>query len=360
MWQLPLTNLNTLRFGRQFERGPDRGSSGSSSEQWHLCNLSASGGGISCKPVDAACRAQKHRKFLAMAPGQCSLWRDAKDTKVFAVCAGPPDSAQVLVMAADSVEEADKWVCSIAGRLYLSELQLEEEMITDYISIYYIFDTDGKGGISLDELQAASEGLGNPRSEHGHLTEELNATLTRLQIKTDAQGLISLPQFLKVCPLHDARVSRQGLPQPFPPISHTGAQGGAAAAICLGRGLAHAGLPLARRGRHGIDQPGGARSMVQRCARHGTCACTCAYPWATRPCTGRSPRGGTPWCLPKLPRWPIPHDPIAPHDATLRHPAESHAGTARKADAEGVPPDDGAGAGRAVASSSSTVPGGRY
>ena len=205
-----------------------------------------------------------------MAPGQCSLWRDAKDTKVFAVCAGPPDSAQVLVMAADSVEEADKWVCSIAGRLYLSELQLEEEMITDYISIYYIFDTDGKGGISLDELQAASEGLGNPRSEHGHLTEELNATLTRLQIKTDAQGLISLPQFLKVCPLHDARVSRQGLPQPFPPISHTGAQGGAAAAICLGRGLAHAGLPLARRGRHGIDQPGGARSMVQRCARHGT------------------------------------------------------------------------------------------
>ena len=270
MWQLPLTNLNTLRFGRQFERGPDRGSSGSSSEQWHLCNLSASGGGISCKPVDAACRAQKHRKFLAMAPGQCSLWRDAKDTKVFAVCAGPPDSAQVLVMAADSVEEADKWVCSIAGRLYLSELQLEEEMITDYISIYYIFDTDGKGGISLDELQAASEGLGNPRSEHGHLTEELNATLTRLQIKTDAQGLISLPQFLKVCPLHDARVSRQGLPQPFPPISHTGAQGGAAAAICLGRGLAHAGLPLARRGRHGIDQPGGARSMVQRCARHGT------------------------------------------------------------------------------------------
>ena len=219
MWQLPLTNLNTLRFGRQFERGPDRGSSGGSSERWHLCNLRVSGGGISCKPVDAACRAQKHRKFLAMDPGQCSLWRDEKDTKVFAVCAGPPDSAQVLVMAADSVEEADRWVCSIAGRLYLSELQLEEEMITDYISIYYIFDTDGKGGISLDELQAASEGLGNPRSEHGHLTEELKATLTRLQIKTDAQGLISLPQFLKVRPLHDARASRKGLLQPFPPIS---------------------------------------------------------------------------------------------------------------------------------------------
>jgi Ca2+-binding EF-hand superfamily protein len=27
---------------------------------------------------------------------------------------------------------------------------------TEFISIFYLFDTDGSGGISLDELQAAS------------------------------------------------------------------------------------------------------------------------------------------------------------------------------------------------------------
>ena len=322
MWQLPLTNLNTLRFGRQFERGPDRGSSGGSSERWHLCNLRVSGGGISCKPVDATCRAQKHRKFLAMDPGQCSLWRDEKDTKVFAVCAGPPDSAQVLVMAADSVEEADRWVCSIAGRLYLSELQLEEEMITDYISIYDIFDTDGKGGISLDELQAASEGLGNPRSEHGHLTEELKATLTRLQIKTDAQGLISLPQFLKVRPLHDARASRKSLLQaarasrksllqPFPPISQVLKEG-------LLQPSASAEDLLMQAFRL-LDEDG-----TGSISREALAAWSKDALGAARGHAPTAPRSGTPWCLPKLPRWPIPHDLIAPSGGIpCRHCARS-------------------------------------
>jgi len=64
---------------------------------------------------------------------------------------------------------------------------------TEFISIFYLFDTDGSGGISLDELQAASRGLGNPKS-----AEDLVATITNLQIELDASGSISLPQFLKV------------------------------------------------------------------------------------------------------------------------------------------------------------------
>ena len=126
-------------------------------------------------------------------------------------------------MAADTVEEADRWVCAIAGRLYLNELQLEEEMLPEYISIYDLFDTNGKGGITLDELQAASEGLGNPRSEHGHLTDELKATLTRLQIKADAQtGLISLPQFLKVREPHRTihRPTEPASPPTTPTMHH--------------------------------------------------------------------------------------------------------------------------------------------
>ena len=66
-------------------------------------------------------------------------------------------------------------------------------MIPEFISIFYLFDTDGSGGISLDELQAASRGLGNPKS-----AEDLVATITNLQIELDSSGAINLPQFLKV------------------------------------------------------------------------------------------------------------------------------------------------------------------
>lgn len=82
---------------------------------------------------------------------------------------------------------------AIAGRLYLNELRLDDDMIPEFISIFYLFDTDGSGGISLDELQAASRGLGNPKS-----AEDLVATITNLQIELNASGSISLPQFLKV------------------------------------------------------------------------------------------------------------------------------------------------------------------
>lgn len=177
--QLPLTNMQTLQFGLR------------ASERWHLCNLTISGGGISCQPVNFAYKAQK--KFLPTAPGFCSLWVYQKDPSVFALCAGPPNDARVLVMTADSAEDAEQWVRAIAGRLYLNELRLDDDMIPEFISIFYLFDTDGSGGISLDELQAASRGLGNPKS-----AEDLVATITNLQIELNASGSISLPQFLKV------------------------------------------------------------------------------------------------------------------------------------------------------------------
>jgi len=65
--------------------------------------------------------------------------------------------------------------------------------VPEFISIFYLFDADGSGGISLDELQAASKGLGNPKS-----AEDLVAMITQLQIQLDERGAISLPQFLKV------------------------------------------------------------------------------------------------------------------------------------------------------------------
>ena len=34
---------------------------------------------------------------------------------------------------------------------------------SEYLSIFYLF-ANGSGGISLDEMQAASEGLGNQKS----------------------------------------------------------------------------------------------------------------------------------------------------------------------------------------------------
>ena len=177
--QLPLTNMQTLQFGLR------------ASERWHLCNLTISGGGISCQPVNFSYKSQK--KFLPTAPGFCSLWVYQKDPSVFALCAGPPNDARVLVMTADSAEDAEQWVRAIAGRLYLNELRLDDDMIPEFISIFYLFDTDGSGGISLDELQAASRGLGNPKS-----AEDLVATITNLQIELDSSGAISLPQFLKV------------------------------------------------------------------------------------------------------------------------------------------------------------------
>ena len=175
--QLPLTNMQTLQFGLR------------ASERWHLCNLTISGGGISCQPVNFSYKSQK--KFLPTAPGFCSLWVYQKDPSVFALCAGPPNDARVLVMTADSAEDAEQWVRAIAGRLYLNELRLDDDMIPEFISIFYLFDTDGSGGISLDELQAASRGLGNPKS-----AEDLVATITNLQIELDSSGAISLPQFL--------------------------------------------------------------------------------------------------------------------------------------------------------------------
>jgi calmodulin len=177
--QLPLTKMQTLQFGL------------SPSERWHLCNLTVSGGGISCQPVDGRYKTQK--KFLPTSPGMCSLWVYQEDHSVFALCAGPPHAAQVLVMTADSAEDAEQWVRAIAGRLYLNELGLDDDMIPEFISIFYLFDTDGSGGISLDELQAASRGLGNPKS-----AEDLVATITNLQIELDSSGAINLPQFLKV------------------------------------------------------------------------------------------------------------------------------------------------------------------
>ena len=177
--QLPLTNMQTLQFGLR------------ASERWHLCNLTISGGGISFQPVNFSYKSQK--KFLPTAPGFCSLWVYQKDPSVFALCAGPPNDARVLVMTADSAEDAEQWVRAIAGRLYLNELRLDDDMIPEFISIFYLFDTDGSGGISLDELQAASRGLGNPKS-----AEDLVATITNLQIELDSSGAISLPQFLKV------------------------------------------------------------------------------------------------------------------------------------------------------------------
>ena len=51
--QLPLTNMQTLQFGLR------------ASERWHLCNLTISGGGISCQPVNFAYKSQK--KFLPTA-----------------------------------------------------------------------------------------------------------------------------------------------------------------------------------------------------------------------------------------------------------------------------------------------------
>ena len=108
--------MSTLQFGRQFGR-TDRGSS----DRWHLCSLSVSGGGINCKPVDAACRAQK--KFLATSPGPCSLWRDQKDPKVFAVCAGTyrKDSAQVLdSQHRGTVQRASRVVRDTQLSIYLS------------------------------------------------------------------------------------------------------------------------------------------------------------------------------------------------------------------------------------------------
>ena len=63
------------------------------------------------------------------APGFCSLWVYQKDPSVFALCAGPPNDARVLVMTADSAEDAEQWVRAIAGRLYLNELRLDDDMI---------------------------------------------------------------------------------------------------------------------------------------------------------------------------------------------------------------------------------------
>lgn len=177
--QLPLTNMQTLQFGL------------SPADRWHLCNLTVSGGGISCQPVDTRYKSQK--KFVPTLPGTCSLWVYHNDYSVFALCSGSPQDAVVLVMTADSPEDAELWVRALAGRLYLNELTLDDDMVPEYISIFYLFDADGSGGISLDELQAASKGLGNPKS-----AEDLVAMITQLQIQLDERGAISLPQFLKV------------------------------------------------------------------------------------------------------------------------------------------------------------------
>ena len=74
--QLPLTNMQTLQFGL------------SPSERWHLCNLTVSGGGISCQPVDTRYRSQK--KFVPTLvapprPNKCPLvssggWTDWRKT----------------------------------------------------------------------------------------------------------------------------------------------------------------------------------------------------------------------------------------------------------------------------------------
>jgi len=177
--QLPLTNMQTLQFGL------------SPADRWHLCNLTVSGGGISCQPVDTRYKSQK--KFVPTLPGTCSLWVYLNDYSVFALCAGPPQDAVVLVMTADSPEDAEQWVRALAGRLFLNELTLDDDLVPEFISIFYLFDADGSGGISLDELQAASKGLGNPKS-----AEDLVAMITQLQIQLDERGAISLPQFLKV------------------------------------------------------------------------------------------------------------------------------------------------------------------
>jgi len=177
--QLPLTSMHTLQFGL---RPADR---------WHLCNLTVSGGGISCQPVDTRYKTQK--KFVPTIPGTCSLWVYNNDHSVFALCAGPPHAAKVLVMTADSAEDAEQWVRALAGRLFLNDLTLDDDLVPEFISIFYLFDADGSGGISLDELQAASKGLGNPKS-----AEDLVAMITQLQIQLDERGAISLPQFLKV------------------------------------------------------------------------------------------------------------------------------------------------------------------
>ena len=258
----------------------------------------------------------------------CSLWRDQKDTKVFAVCAGPPDSAQVLVMAADSMEQADQWVCAIAGRLYLNELQLEEEMVPEYIAIYYLFDTsDGKGGISLDELQAASEGLGNPRSEHGNLTEALKATLTRLQIKADAQGLLSLPQFLKVRALHvTACASRRGCCSHLAAISPYLPQ-------VLKEGLLQpsaSGEDLLMQAFRLLDEDGtGSISREALAAWLKMCMCMCLatmhLPVLETVLVHRMPKRGcgalmAPASCGACP-WPIPPDPVAP--GACRHCARN-------------------------------------
>ena len=113
--QLPLTKMQTLQYGV------------SPADRWHLCSLTISGGGISCQPVDPRYKSQK--KFLPTQPGLCSLWVNQGDYSVFALCAGPPNDARVLVMTADSAEDAEQWVRAIAGRLYLNELRLDDDMI---------------------------------------------------------------------------------------------------------------------------------------------------------------------------------------------------------------------------------------
>ena len=96
--------------------------------------------------------------------------------------------------------------------LLLPQYQLSSPMLpTEFTYIFYLFDTDGSGSISLDKLQAASRELGNPKS-----AEELVATVTYLQVEPVSwrdgawrdrfgreswqvsPGSISLPQFLKV------------------------------------------------------------------------------------------------------------------------------------------------------------------
>jgi len=181
--QVPLKRLDVLELGL-------------GQSTWRLCDISVSRNGISSR---ASSRSQKrhHKKFIELhsppvPDAPTSIWVHRSSRCIFALCAGPVDTADVLVMKADDEEGAKAWIMALAGRLQLNYLNLDEDLLPEYL---YLFERLAEDGLrmALPALQVGLEACSYARSE-----EELVTLITKLGVQLDSTGSINVCQYLRI------------------------------------------------------------------------------------------------------------------------------------------------------------------
>ena len=154
---------------------------GKDAKKWQLSAMTVSKAGISVMPAADGPKGGK-KQFLAVGQAPCSLWVMHSNQTVIALCVGAPAAAgsHVLLFAAGSLKLATTWLLLLAGRLFVSDRNVNDVDLPELIAAFRAFDVDGGDAISLGETQQVARALGREIGMDGlvHLVHSLGVQLT--------------------------------------------------------------------------------------------------------------------------------------------------------------------------------------